>query len=75
MGRRMSMLAAVGVWLVIGRPTEGVPAALATLVATGVAGLAALTAAVVAGRTREYELLRGALRARGVARVAAAAGR
>ncbi len=68
-------LAAGGVWLAIGRPTEGVPAALATLVATGIAGLAALAAAVVAGRTREYELLRGALRARGLGRIAAATGR
>jgi len=68
-------LAAGGVWLAIGRPTEGVPAALATLLATGIAGLAALGATVVAARTREYELLRGALRARGLGRVAAAAGR
>jgi putative peptidoglycan lipid II flippase len=68
-------LAAGGVWLAIGRSTEGVPAALTTLLATGVAGLAALGAAVVAARTREYELLRGALRARGLGRVAAAAGR
>ena len=68
-------VAAGGVWLAIGRPTEGVPAALATLLATGIAGLAALGTAVVVARTREYELLRGALRARGLGRVAAAAGR
>ena len=60
-------LAVGGVWLLIGRPTEGVPAAIATLVATAAAGLAALVVALVAVRSREYELVRGAFHHRGLA--------
>jgi putative peptidoglycan lipid II flippase len=61
-------LGAGGAWLVVGRTTDGIPAAIATLAATGVVGLACLALALIVSRARELELLRGALRGRGLTR-------
>jgi putative peptidoglycan lipid II flippase len=61
-------LAAGGAWLALGRTTDGVPAALATLAAAGAAGLAALALALVLTRSPEYAQLRRLLRARQIDR-------
>jgi putative peptidoglycan lipid II flippase len=52
------------VWLALRSDNTSLRGALLILLASGVAGLAALAVALVAGRAREYELIRNALRGR-----------